>query len=45
MRKKGEMTNQKIYDSFRKRKNPTCEVVAYYIFSFLSRSLTSLFLH
>jgi hypothetical protein len=31
MRKKGEMTNQKIYDSFRKRKNPTCEVVAYYI--------------
>jgi len=25
------MTNQKIYDSFRKRKNPTCEVVAYYI--------------
>merc|ERR1711988_630762 len=31
MKKKGEMTNQKIYDSFRKRKNPTCEVVAYYI--------------
>lgn len=25
------MTNQKIYESFRKRKNPTCEVVAYYI--------------
>jgi hypothetical protein len=31
MRKKGEMTNQKIYESFRKRKNPSCEVVAYYI--------------
>jgi len=31
MRKKGEMTNQKIYDSLRKRKNPTCEIVAYYI--------------
>jgi len=31
MRKKGEMTNQKIYDSFKKRKNPSCELVAYYI--------------
>jgi len=31
MRKKGEMTNQKIYDWFRKRKNPSCEIVAYYI--------------
>merc|ERR1712054_95457 len=26
-----EMANQKMYDSFRKRKNPTCEVVAYFI--------------
>jgi len=31
MKKKGDMTNQKIYDSFSKRKNPSCEVVAYYI--------------
>jgi len=31
MRKKGEMTNQRIYDWFRKRKNPSCEIVAYYI--------------
>merc|ERR1711988_1622868 len=31
MKKKGDMTNQKIFDSFSKRKNPSCEVVAYYI--------------
>jgi len=31
MKKKGEMTNLKIYESFRKRKNAACEVVAYYI--------------
>eukprot|EP00656_Telonema_subtile_P036809 TRINITY_DN4086_c0_g2_i2.p1 TRINITY_DN4086_c0_g2~~TRINITY_DN4086_c0_g2_i2.p1 ORF type:complete len:425 (-),score=74.53 TRINITY_DN4086_c0_g2_i2:708-1982(-) len=31
MKKKGDMTNQKISDSFAKRKNPSCEVVAYYI--------------
>merc|ERR1712100_647294 len=31
MKRKSDMTNQRIYDSFKKRKNPTCEVVAYYI--------------
>lgn len=31
LKKKGDMTNQKIFDSFSKRKNPSCEVVAYYI--------------